>query len=225
MLAGLDGVRVVGQIPNLLRGLPDQLAGLAAALHALDADAVAAELDALGYGIATTSRGFVEAQLRLAAVAVRPDLVAVGEQLIATEPPGARRVISHGDLHPFNVLETSGGPVLIDWTVALVAHPGFTLGFTDLVLSNPPIDVPRAAAPALRWVGRRMARRFHRTYRSLASPADLVSVEELAWFRKVHELRIVVELAGWEAAGSMPRRHPWLLMRPIVERDLGLTRP
>ena len=39
------------------------------------------------------------------------------------------------------------------------------------------------------------------------------------------ELRIVVELAGWEAAGSMPRRHPWLLMRPIVERDLGLTRP
>ncbi|WP_421120947.1 phosphotransferase family protein [Aquihabitans daechungensis] len=224
MLSGLDGARIVGQIPAILRHLPDQLAGLAAALHAVDPDAVAAGLDALDDGIPTTTRGFLEAQLWSAAVAGRPDLAEVAEQLIATEPASRRRVISHGDLHPFNVLEASAGPVLIDWTVARVAHPGFTLGFTDLMLSHPPVEAPRAAAPVLRAVGRRLTRRFHRTYRSLAAPADLVTPEELGWFRKVHELRIVVELAGWEAAGTMPTSHPWLLMRPIADRDLGLPR-
>lgn len=222
-LDGLDGIGIIGQIPAVVRQLPDQLAALAASLHALDPGPAAAELEALDGGIPTTTKGFVEAQLWLAAMADRPDLVRAAEQLIDGEPPSARRVISHGDLHPFNVLVTPAGPVLIDWTVARVAHPGFTLGFTDLMLSNPPLEVPKPLAPAVRQLGRSLARRFHRTYRSLAQPADLVSTEELDWHRKVHALRILVELGGWDAADRRPARHPWLLMEPIARRLLDLA--
>lgn len=222
-LSGLRGIGIVTQIPAVVRRLPDQLAALAADLHALDADPVAADLEALDGGIPTTTRGFVEAQLWLAAMADRPDLVAAAERLIASEPPSARRVISHGDLHPFNVLVTPSGPVLIDWTVARVAHPGFTLGFTDLMLSNPPLEVPAALAGGLRALGRSLARRFHQTYRSLAQPEDQVSAEELDWHRQVHALRILVELAGWDAAGARPASHPWLILQPVTERLLGLA--
>lgn len=221
-LSGLNGLGIVTQIPAVVRHLPDQLAALAAKLHSLDAHPVAAELEALDGGIPTTTRGFVEGELWRAAVADRPDLVSAAEQLIEAEPRSARRVISHGDLHPFNVLVTANGPVLIDWTVARVAHPGFTLGFTDLMLSNPPLEVPGVLAGGLRALGRSLASRFHRTYRSLAQPADLVSVEELDWHRKVHALRILVELAGWDAVGSRPARHPWLILEPVALGLLGL---
>lgn len=221
-LSGLDGFGIVTQIPAVVRHLPDQLAALAAKLHALDAHHVTAELEALGGGIPTTTKGFVEGEIWRAAVADRPDLVAVAERLIEVEPPSARRVISHGDLHPFNVLVTADGPVLIDWTVARVAHPGFTLGFTDLMLSNPPLEVPGPLAGGLRRLGRSLAKRFHATYRSLAQPADLVSIEELDWHRKVHALRILVELAGWDADGGRPARHPWLILEPVTQRLLGL---
>jgi hypothetical protein len=221
-LSGLHGVRIATQIPAVTRHLPQQLGALAARLHALDAHPVAAELEALDGGIPTTTAGFLEAQLWLAATAGRADLAAKAEQLIATEPPSPRRVISHGDLHPFNVLVTATGPVLIDWTVARVAHPGFTLGFTDLMLTNPPVEIPGPGAAALRPLGRLLARRFHRTYRSLAQPSDLVTDDELTWHRQVHALRILVELAGWDAAGTRPVSHPWLILEPVTQELLGL---
>jgi len=73
---------------------------------------------------------------------------------LTTEPTSTVRAITHGDLHPFNLLVTPDGPSLIDWTVARVAHPGFTLGFTDLMLANPPIPLPKVGAAMLRPVGR-----------------------------------------------------------------------
>ncbi len=221
-LSGLHGLGILTQIPAVVRHLPDQLATLAARLHTLDPDRVAAELEALDGGIPTTTAGFVEAQLWLAATAERPELVAAAERLLAAEPPSTRRVISHGDLHPFNVLVTADGPVLIDWTVARVAHPGFTLGFTDLMLSHPPVELPGPGAAALGPLGRLLARRFHRTYRALAAPQDQVSDEELAWHRNVHALRILVELAGWDAAGTRPTSHPWLILEPVARRLLDL---
>lgn len=223
MLAGLGGgVGIMGQVPKLARQLPDVLAGLAASLHALDAAEVDLELSRLPDGIPTTAVGFLEAQWWMARDWGRPDLAEVAERLVATEPPSRRRCITHGDLHPFNVLVTASGPVLIDWTVARVGHPGFTLGFTDLMLSNPPLEVPGPARPALRALGRHLARRFHRTYRSLAAPDDQVSDEELAWYRKVHGLRILVEVARFECEGGVPPGHPWSIVGPVVEPELGL---
>jgi len=47
----------------------------------------------------------------------------------------------------------------------------------------------------------------------------------LAWHRKVHALRILVELAGWDANGTRPTAgHPWLIVEPVAQRELGLRR-
>ena len=156
-MAGLRFGSVAGQLPTLLRHLPDQLAHVAADLHALDAEPLAGALDALGSSFATTTAGFVEDQADHARALGHPDLAAAADRLLRTEPASTVRVIAHGDLHPFNLLITADGPALVDWTVARVAHPGFTIGFTELMLANPPIPLPRPGAALLRVAGRNIA--------------------------------------------------------------------
>lgn len=221
-MAGLSIARVAGQIPRLVRRMPDQLAAIAARLHALDPGPLAAALDGLDTGIPTTTAGFVEERVRQAAALGQDDIAGAGERLLAAQPPaGGRLAVTHGDLHPLNLLVGEGEPVLIDWSLARVAHPAFTLGFTDLVLASPPIPLPRAAAAVLGTVGRRIARRFLRTYRRLTDGTRAeVGEADLAWHRRVHALRILVEMAGWDR--PVPG-HPWLLMEPVARSQLGLS--
>jgi aminoglycoside phosphotransferase (APT) family kinase protein len=223
-MAGLSLTTIAGQIPNLVRRLPDQLAGIAARLHALDPEPLAEQLERLPGDVPMTTAGFVEQQIVHATALDRADLADAGGQLIDTEPASTVRVISHGDLHPFNLLITSTGPVLIDWTIGRIAHPAFTVAFAELMLANPPIPLPKSAAAALRPVARNIARRFLERYRDQASPAGDVDDANLDWHRKVHALRILVELAGWDAAGTRPTRgHPWLILEPIACDALDLN--
>lgn len=225
--APLEGLRlgtVLTQIPSIARGLPDQLAHVAAQLHSLDAAPLAERLAALGTSIPTTTDGFVERLSANADALGRAELVEVGERLVASEPRSSARVIAHGDLHPFNLLVGDGGVTLIDWTVGRVAHPAFTVAFTELVLANPPIPVPSVGAGALRLLGRNLARRFLSTYRCLTD-GTVAAVDEanLEWHRKVHALRILVEMAGWTVdERRVARDHPWLVLEPVARRVLDL---
>lgn len=224
-MAGLSIGTIARQIPTLVRHLPDQLARIAADLHHLDPEPLASQLAALDAPFPLTTAGFIEEQAGYATALDRPDIAAAAERLVATEPASTQRAITHGDLHPFNLLVTADEAVLIDWTVARIAHPGFTIGFTDLMLANPPIPLPKPGAALLRPVGRNIARRFLATYRELTdgTPAA-VDDENLDWHRKVHALRILVELAGWDATGTRPTRgHPWLILEPIANHLLGIT--
>jgi aminoglycoside phosphotransferase (APT) family kinase protein len=222
----LDLVSTVRQVPALLRRMPEHLAGVAAQLHALDPGPLAAQLGRLDGGVPRTVTAFVRREVELAAAMDRTDLADAGERLLATEPASRHRVIAHGDLHPFNLLMTPAGPVLVDWTVALVADPAFTLAFTDLMLSHPPVPTPRGGAALLRPIGRSMARRFLASYRDQVPAAGQVDTERLDWHRRVHALRILVELAGWDHAGTRPAEHPWIVVEPVVRRllDLGPRR-
>lgn len=221
-LDGLGATTVVRQLPALLRTLPDQLAQVAASLHALDPAPLVAELDALGSTIAATTVGFIEGLQVHALVAERPDLAAAAERLVADEPVSTTSAITHGDLHPFNLLVTPDGPALVDWTVARVAHPAFTVGFTHLTLAHPPVAVPGALEWPLRQVGRRLSGRFLSTYRRLTDGTDAaVDDRQLDWHRRVHALRILVELASWDAAGTRAESgHPWLVLEPVAEQLL-----
>ena len=167
-MAGLGIGTIASQIPDLVRHLPDQLARIAADLHGLDAEPLADELDALDSPFPTTTAGFVEEQAGHADALGRPDIAAAAARLLADEPRSSARVITHGDLHPFNLLVTSEGTSLIDWTVARVAHPGFTIGFTDLMLANP----PDPAAP-----GRCGAAQTRRAQHRQAVPVDLPTTD------------------------------------------------
>jgi aminoglycoside phosphotransferase (APT) family kinase protein len=223
-MAGLSFSGIVTQVPALVRHLPRQLAEIAAQLHALDPAPLAAQLDALDAQMPRTTTDFIEQQAGYARALGRPDIVDASERLAATQPRSSALAVTHGDLHPFNLLLADGQPALIDWTVARVAHPGFTLGFTDLVLSHPPVPLPKPGAALLGRLGRHLARRFLTTYRSLTdgTPAA-VDDANLAWHRQVHALRILVELAGWDAAGTRPSAgHPWLILEPVAQHALRL---
>jgi aminoglycoside phosphotransferase (APT) family kinase protein len=223
-MAGLSIRTVAGQIPDLVRHLPDQLARVASELHSLDPEPLRAQLEALDTTFPLTTAEFVEQQVGHATALGRPDLASVGEDLLASEPRSSARVIAHGDLHPFNLLITPDGPELIDWTVARVAHPGFTVGFTSLMLANPPVPLPRVGGALLRPVGRNIARRFLSTYRRLTDGTPgAVDDENLDWHRNVHALRILVELASFDAAAARPTSHPWVILEPVARRSLGLS--
>jgi len=224
-MAGLGIAAIATQLPNLVRHLPDQLARIAADLHALDPEPLASQLARLDAPFPLTTAGFIEEQAGYASALGRPDIAASAERLIDTEPAAAQRVITHGDLHPFNLLVTAQGAVLIDWTVARIAHPGFTVAFTDLMLANPPIPLAKAGAALIRPVGRNIAKRFRATYRALTTGTNAaVDDENLDWHRKVHALRILVELAGWDANGTRPTGgHPWLILEPVAQHLLGIT--
>ncbi len=224
-MAGLSIGTIAGQIPNLVRHLPDQLARIAADLHHLDPEPLASQLAALDAPFPLTTAGFIEEQAGYATALDRTDIAAAAERLLASEPASVHQAITHGDLHPFNLLVTTDEAVLIDWTVARIAHPGFTLGFTDLMLANPPIPLPKPGPALLRPVGRNIAKRFLATYRKLThGTAAAVDDENLEWHRKVHALRILVELAGWDANGTRPTHgHPWLILEPIASQLLGVV--
>lgn len=173
-----------------------------------------------------TTAGFIEEQAGYAEALGRPDIAAAAARLVATEPRSSVRAITHATSTPSTSSSPrTAPPSLIDWTVACVAHPGFTLGFTDLLLANPPIPLPKAGAALLGSVGRNIARRFLSTYRMLTDgTAAAVDDENLEWHRRVHALRILVELAGWDASGTRPASGlPWLILEPGAQRSLGIA--
>lgn len=215
-MSGLRASTVARQVPALLRHLPDQMAEIAARLHSLDAAPLADELARLGSGVPFTTAGYVRRLGEVAASAGRGDLAVIAERLGAREVRGAPLVVTHGDLHPFNLLVGPAGTVVIDWTVARVAHPAFTVAFTTLLLRNPPVPLRGPAAAGVRIAGRRIARRFLRSYheRTDGTPAE-VDDAQLAWHSGVHALRILVELELWLArSDGAPQDHPWTILEP-----------
>jgi aminoglycoside phosphotransferase (APT) family kinase protein len=72
-------------------------------------------------------------------------------------------VVCHGDLHPFNLLVEGDHLTVLDWTPALLAPPARDVGFTSLLLQEPPLIVPAAVRRIVRRVGGSLARRSVRS--------------------------------------------------------------
>ena len=77
--------------------------------------------------------------------------------------------------------------------------------------------------PTLVEFARAMARRFTTTYRTLCPNADdHLDPTQLDWHRRLHALRILVEMSGWD--GDAPAGHPWLILGPIARQILDRPR-
>jgi aminoglycoside phosphotransferase (APT) family kinase protein len=82
---------------------------------------------------------------------------AVGESLAnllhrlhsVTPPPGspAGQAVQHLDLHPFNVIATASGPVVIDWRNSDIGPPGVDTALTGVILAQV-VLVPADLVPA-----------------------------------------------------------------------------
>lgn len=221
-MSALRPTTIAKEIPALLRHLPDQLAEIAVRLHSLDAQPLLDELTRLDTGVPLTTVEYVRLQGSTAAAHGRADLAAVAERLAAQQPPSDALVVTHGDLHPFNLLVGPAGTTVIDWTVARVAHPAFTVAFTALLLGHPPVRLGGPAGAGLRAAGRRIATRFLRSYRAgTDGTTAAVDDAQLAWHTAVHALRILVELETWRVtADGPPRDHPWVVMEPVATKVL-----
>jgi aminoglycoside phosphotransferase (APT) family kinase protein len=220
-LSGLSLRGTATQVPRLARTLPVQLALVTSDLHRLDPEPLMRSLDRLGSPLPVSLAGFIEARIDTATSIDRTDLADAGRRLLDTEPVTRTRVICHGDLHPLNLLVTGDGSVLVDWSVSRVAHPAFDLAFTELMVGHPPIPMPGIAQTVLGPVARGIARRFLRTYSDIANPVPDLDDAVMSWHRKVHALRALVELAGWDAAGRRPdASHPWIVLEPVLTEIL-----
>lgn len=222
MLDGLGGAGVVASLPTLARRLPSALGESMAALHRLDVAPVRARLAALdGTGPAVEIGDYVTRLAAGAGSLGRQDLAAAARWLEAHPSPPEPAVICHGDLHPFNLLVDAEGTVtVLDWSAALLAPAAYDVAFTSLLLSEPPLAVPRPLAPVIHSAGRLLARRFRQAYASTVGvDVDPVS---LRWHEAVVCLRALVEVAHWVAADEVDahRGHPWLISGAAFARRL-----
>ena len=219
-LSGLDGGLTPAAVPHLLRRIPELLATSMARLHALDPELVRSELEQIR-DVPVTVPGLLSMLARYAAEFGRPDLVDAARWL-ADHPPGrAPDVICHGDLHPFNLLADGDRVTVLDWSTTSLAPRAYDVGFTSLLLSEPPLHVPGWQRPLVRMFGQVLARRFVRGYQRRA--AVTVEPGELRWHQAVVGLRALVEVASWEHEGVTDTRvgHPWLVSGPAFARRLA----
>ena len=217
-LSGLDG----GLTPAVARQVlhvPELLATAMSRLHALDPDLVRGELEQVREAPVTVP-ALLALLGRLAGEYGRPDLAGAAGWLADHPPRPAPDVICHGDLHPFNLLADGSRVTLLDWSNALLAPRAYDVGYTALLLSEPPLQVPAWQRPLLRRFGRVLARRFVRGYQRQA--ATTVEPRELRWYQAVVSLRALTEVAGWVHAGTAGAHpgHPWLTSGPAFARRL-----
>jgi aminoglycoside phosphotransferase (APT) family kinase protein len=212
LLDGLDGLAALSRAPRLMREIPEQLASAMAALHALDARQVREELTASRYAGATDIAAMLDGLALDAQVHNRPDLERAAKSLIEHQSASAPEVICHGDLHPFNLLiDDAGAVTVLDWSASLVAPRDYDVGFTSLILSEPPLSLPNALRPLVRYVGRRLAARFVRRYQHHASV--VIDRASLRHYQAIVCLRALVEVAGWVTADEFDGKagHPWIV--------------
>jgi len=219
-LSGLGPADIFRQLPSIVAGLPRTLARVSERLHSLDPSPLDAALDDVGGDLPRTPREFVERLADNATGTGHHFLAEAAEGLADTEPPMSAPVVCHGDLHPFNLLVDGDRVMLIDWTNSRIADPTFDLAFTHLMLTEMPVDVPKVARVALGPVARSLGRRFLREYTALrGSPIDQPAFD---WHRRVHALRILVEVAGLTTVGPRSDDHPFMAMAPKMRTVLGL---
>src|SRR6185312_8955037 len=189
-------------------------------LHALDPDLVRGELEQVR-DVPATVPDLLAALARFAGEFGRTDLVDAARWLAGHPPGPAPDVICHGDLHPFNLLADGDRITVLDWSTTLIAPRAHDVGFTSLLLSEPPLDVPGWARPAVRTLGRLLAGRFVRRYQRAAGVRT--GAGELRYHQAVVCLRALTEVAGWVHQGTAGERrgHPWLVSGPAFARRLS----
>ena len=217
-LSGLDGGLTPATARQVLH-VPELLATAMARLHALDPNLVRGELEQVREAPVTVP-ALLAMLGRLGGEFGRPDLAGTAGWLTDHPPRPAADVICHGDLHPFNLLADGSHVTLLDWSNALLAPRAYDVGYTALLLREPPLRVPGWQRPLLRRFGRLLARRFVRGYQRQA--AATVEPRELRWYEAVVALRALVEVAGWVYAGTAGAHpgHPWLTSGPAFARRL-----
>jgi aminoglycoside phosphotransferase (APT) family kinase protein len=160
-------------------------------------------------------------QLCLGAEATeRHDVLAALQHLAGRVPSTSALVICHGDLHPFNVLADGDALTVLDWTGSILADPCFDLALTEMLLANPPLDLPGPLAALARRAGKMLARRFVTRY---ASANPHASLEPLDWYRALHSARVLIDVTRLRAEQGPDAGGPLRLIAPAAVDNLSIA--
>lgn len=223
-VAPLDGLgfgRTLLRLPTTLRRVAQQLSSATLALHGLDPRPIIESLEHAGIDIALLG---VEA--RLAEISAAAQSSSCGfEELLAWlhrhRPDLTPVVVTHGDIHPFNMLVDNDDSFnVLDWTNANLCRREYDIGFTAALLQCAPIAVPRIVERPLRAITGSLARRFIDAYRR-TEPIDLDVVE---WFETLQYGRCLaaVVMAPAVADGIVGPRHPFRISAPAMVRQVRM---
>ncbi|HZX53946.1 MAG TPA: phosphotransferase [Ilumatobacteraceae bacterium] len=211
--------RTVLQFPKMARHLAGQLSRAAVALHQLDPQPLTDRLQQAGVDVSALGVESRLGQIDAAAEAGCHGFADLAQWLRSKRPVTTPVVICHGDIHPFNMLETSDESFwLLDWTNASLCRREFDVGCTAALLNCAPIEVPTIGRAPLRVMTNSLAQRFIKAYRQHV-PINLDIVE---WFETLQYGRCLAEvaIAPIKNDGIVDARHPFRISAPAMIRQV-----
>jgi len=219
LLADLGLGRTVLQFPKVARHLAAQLSRAEVQLHELDPQPLVDRLRQAGIDISVLGVDSRLGQIDAAAEAGHTGFGDLVGWLRSRRPVMTPAVICHGDIHPFNMLETADESFsVLDWTNASVCRREFDVGCTAALLNCAPIHVPAIGRAPLRAMTNALAQRFITAYRRQV-PINLDVVE---WFETLQYGRCLAEVAMAPTTndGIIGPRHPFRISAPAMNRQL-----
>jgi aminoglycoside phosphotransferase (APT) family kinase protein len=220
LLSGINGLGAVVSALRTLRQIPALLASSMASLHALDPRIVRGHVGATHLPL--TLDDFLAELRKVACEYRRDDLEEAADWLIEHPVSPSPEVICHGDLHPLNLLVDGDRAWVLDWSTSLLAPRTFDVGYTSLLLEEPPLVVPVLLRGAVQRISVGLARRFVGEYEQRSGIT--IDPNALHWHQGVTCLRALVEVAGWAREEGVTERragHPWLLSGSSFARRLS----
>jgi aminoglycoside phosphotransferase (APT) family kinase protein len=211
--------RMVLQFPKIARHLAAQLSRASVQLHELDPHPLIERLARANVNVAALGVESRLAQIDSAAQAGCAGFANLAEWLRSARPVMTPMVVCHGDIHPFNMLETADDSFsLLDWTNACLCRREFDVGCTAALLNCAPIGVPAIGRAPLRAMTNSLAQRFITAYRRQV-PINLDTVE---WFETLQYGRCLAEvaIAPIKNDGIVGPRHPFRVSAPAMIRQL-----
>lgn len=183
-------------------------------LERLDGPSMLKAVERKPWTLFRAARQLAELQARLHERAAPPELPGQRRQLenwidvaagfTGTEKQEARRrleqlpdgaVLCHGDFHPENVLLTTRGPKIIDWSCATRGHPLADVGFTDLLFRK--AHLPPETSWRLRLLFKMSRRLLHDSYLQCYLRLRPGTLDQVKAWRPVLE----VAIAAWRVKG------------------------
>ncbi|MFA5774531.1 MAG: phosphotransferase [Ilumatobacteraceae bacterium] len=217
LLPGIEVVRTFAKLPRLAKSISETLARATADLHRIDIEPIEPELAKLS-DQPISADGLIDEYL--SRISELPDLSLRNavKALAANRPVVSKRVICHGDMHPFNVLVRDSNYIVLDWTSARIADPVFDVAYTSLLVANPPLKAPKVLRPTINWTGRFLTKRFLASYEEFSKTN--IHLDAFEWYQALQALRIIFDLENWKVNDIAGTRsgHPWFIMEPALRK-------
>ena len=177
---------------------PLLLADMMARLHSVDTEPLMTDQDG---GADGSDFDWYTFQIDLVGRLRSPTSDRLLEWLETNRPDEPTTVVSHGDLHPGNIVIGPDGPMVIDWGIATLAPPARDVACTMFALENTGSLAPKPVRPLAGVAGQTLSGRFLRRYRERCAVS--VTDEQLNWHQVLYAANRIYWAARFDQRGRL----------------------